>query len=306
MKIILQKNTVLSEKDLNELKELGFLIDYYNNEEVAGDIFVGYPTAPFKALDDIKGLKFIQSLMAGYDHLDLDDIKNRGIILSNAAGISSIPISEYVVLKILDYYKDSQYFRDNQKLSLWNKRDSNERDIRELYNRKVLVLGTGHIGGEIAKRLKAFDVIVIGVNSDGRAIKNFDKTYALNKVKDHLNEVDVVVGALPLNKYTKDLYNEDFFMAMNHDTIFINVGRGNQLVEKDLLKVLDDHLGHVYLDVVPHEPLQSDSLLWTNPKISITPHIAASSNYISNRISDLVLENVKNFRQSEKIKNRVV
>ena len=306
MKIILQKNTRLNEEDLNRMRDLGFSIQYYNNEEVEGDIFVGYPSTPFTALNDIKGLKFIQSLMAGFDHLNLENLKERGIILSNASGVSSIPIAEYVVLKILDYYKDAQFFRDNQKKSLWGKRDKSERNIKELYKRKVLILGTGNIGSEIAKRLKAFDVNVLGINSDGRDIEHFDKTYALKNIQDHLEKVDVVVGALPLNKYTEKLYDKDFFMAMNKDAIFINVGRGNQLVEADLLEVLDNHLGHIYLDVVPTEPLGSDSKLWKHPKISITPHIAASSDYIRNRMSDLVSENVLAFKENKEIRNRVV
>lgn len=303
MKIILQENTRLNEDDLNRIKNLGFSIQYYNNEEVEGDIFVGYPSTPFKALNDIKGLKFIQSLMVGFDHLDLEDLKERGIIFSNASGVSSIPIAEYVVLKILDYYKDSQFYRDNQKKSLWDKRDTN---IKELFHLKALILGTGHIGSEIAKRLKAFDVTVLGVNSDGRDVNYFDKNYALKDIKDHLDEVDIVVGALPLNKHTEKLYDKDFFMSMNKDAIFINVGRGNQLVETDLLEVLHNHLGHVYLDVVPSEPLGSDSKLWSHPKISITPHISASSDYIRNRMIDLVSENVLSFKENKEIRNRVV
>lgn len=306
MKIILGENTGLTNNDLEKIKELGFSIENYNNEKVDADIFVGYPHAPFEALDNIKGLKFVQSLMAGFDHLDLDAFKSKGVTLANASGISSIPIAEYVLLKILDYYKDSQLFRDNQAKKLWNKRIDNEENIQELFNKKVMVLGTGHIGSEIAKRLQAFEVEVVGINSDGRDIERFDKTYQLSDVKDYLDQVDVVVGALPLNKYTKDLYNKEFFQAMHKDAVFINVGRGNQIVESDLLEVLDNHLAHVYLDVVPSEPLSSDSKLWSHKKISITPHIAASSNYIKNRISDLVRENVYCFKEDEEIQNKVV
>ena len=306
MKLILQKNSGLIEDDINKIKELGFDMEYYNNEEVKGDIYIGYPKADFEELDNIKGLKFVQSLMAGFDHLDLDDIKGRGITMSNASGISSIPIAEYVILKILDYYKDSQRFRDNQKLSQWHNRKDNEKNIKELYNRKVMVLGTGHIGKEIAKRLHAFDVEVFGINSRGQDVKHFDKTYPLSDVLNQLDKVDVVVGALPLNAYTKDLYNKEFFSNMNKEAIFINVGRGPQLVEEDLLEIIDDHLAHVYLDVVPIEPLSEESKLWENPKISITPHISSSSNYINTRIVDLIINNVKAFANNEEIINKVV
>jgi len=93
---------------------------------------------------------------------------------------------------------------------------------------------------------------------------------------------------------------------MKNDAVFINVGRGAQLNEADLLKVLKTHLAHVYLDVVPSEPLNSDSKLWSNKKISITPHISSSSLYLRERMKDLLIYNIKQFLNNEEIKNRVV
>lgn len=305
MKLILQKDISLLKSDLNKLEDLGFSIEYYNNEKVEGDIYAGFPGQPFKELDNIKGLKFVQSLMVGFDHVDLEEIKARGIVFANASGVSSIPIAEYVILKILDYLKQSQTFRDNQKESFWDKHPENG-SIKELYAQKVLVLGTGHIGSEIAKKLKAFGAFVIGVNSDGRAVEYFDETYRLSEVKKHLKKANFVVGALPLNADTNYLYNKEFFKAMDSEAVFINIGRGSQVVEADLLEVLKDHLAHVYLDVVPVEPLPCKSKLWSNPKISITPHVSASSNHLNNRIKDLVIKNAYAFKHDKEIINKVV
>lgn len=306
MKIILQKNLEFSEAELNKIKDLGFSIEYYNNEKVEGDIYIGYPKQPFNELENITGLKFIQSLMAGYDHLDMDKIKAMGITYANASGISSIPIAEYVILKILDYYKNSEKFRKQEKQAFWGQRSENEKDIKELFNKRAMVLGTGNIGQEVAKRLKAFEVEVVGINSNGHTADYFDQTYALSDVKDHLSNVDIVIGALPLNKYTKGLYNKEFLENMKKDGIFINVGRGPQIIVEDLLEVIDDKLAHVYLDVVPEEPLSADSKLWNHNKVSITPHISSSSDYIDTRIKKLINENIYCFKVNEKIQNRIV
>lgn len=306
MKIILQKDSRLNDQDIKKIKDLGFSIEYYEFEETEGDIYIGYPRSPFLGVDNIKGLKFIQSLMAGYDHLDLQDMEDKDIILANASGISSVPIAEYVILKILDFYKKAQFFRENQKLAFWGKRPENEKGIQELTNQTAIILGTGNIGSEIAKRLQVFGVNVIGINSDGRKIKYFDQTYALKDLNENLAKANIVIGALPLNPITEGLYDKKFFENMDQNAIFINVGRGSQLKTNDLLEVVDNHLGHVYLDVLPSEPLDPKSKLWSHSKISISPHIAASSDYIRERIIDLILTNLVAFRDKTTITNRVI
>lgn len=306
MKLIMQKNLLFTKEHLKEIEDLGVSIEYYNNEEIEGDIYVGYPFGPFNELDDIKGLKFIQALSAGFDGVNFDKVKEKGIVYANASGISSVPIAEYVLLKMLDHSKNAQKYRDYQKESYWIKKPILERGIGELYKRKALVLGTGHIGKEIAKRLQAFEVEVSGVNSTGYKVENFDNNLPLKGINDKLSEFDYVIGCLPLNEATYGLYNKDFLLSMDADAVFINVGRGPQIIEEDLLEVLEFHLDHVYLDVVPTEPLSSDSKLWTNKKISLTPHISANSDYIDRRMTDLVKANIENYKSNQKLINRVV
>ena len=306
MKLILQNNLGFSEKQIEEIKELGVSIDYYNNEIVEGDIFAGFPKQPFSEVEDITGLKFVQSLMVGYDHLNLNALLDRGIIFASGSGVSSVPIAEYVLLKILDHYKKAQRFRDQQAVAHWGLRSENTLEIDELYNKTALILGTGSIGMEIAKRLQVFGVSVIGVNTTGKEVGHFDKTVSIENLNLVLKKADIVVGCLPLTKSTQGIYNYDFFSEMKSDAIFINVGRGSQLNEEDLLKVLETHLAHVYLDVLPKEPLASDSKLWSHKKVSITPHISSSSIYIRERMKDLLIFNIKQFISGQEIKNRVV
>ena len=306
MKIILQKDIHIKKEDFKKLEKLGFSIQYYNNEKVEADIYMGYPSQPFNELNNIQGLKFIQAFMVGFDQVDLDKIKEKEIVYANAANTSSVAIAEYVILKILDYFKNAQKFRDAQRNQHWISRPTSEEGLLELFNKNVLIMGSGSIGSAIAKRLQAFEANVVGVNRSGNSVEDFDKNVALDNLEKDIKEADVVVGCLPLNEESKDLYDKSFFTKMKKDAIFINVGRGQQVNEEDLLSIIDNHLAAVYLDVVKNEPLKKDSALWQHPKINITPHIAASSDNLKKRIIELAVDNAKRFKENKEIINRVI
>lgn len=306
MKLIIQKEIKLSQKEKDEINDLGFTIIPYVGEKIVGDVFLGYPKAPFNEVDNIEGLKFVQSLMTGYDHLDMDYIKSKKIIYANASGVSSIPISEFVVLNILDYYKSAQKFRHLQSKKEWQSLSDNKVGVQELTGKQALILGSGSVGSEVAKRLQVFGVMTIGINRSGKSVEYFDKTYPFKEVYDHLPKADIVVGSLPLTSETRGMYNKDFFKKMPKDGVFINVGRGAQLNEKDLLEVLDNHLGYVYLDVFPIEPLSKESKLWSHKKVVITPHISFTSDQVLSRAIKLTIENLKRFIENTEIINRVV
>ena len=306
MKLILQEGFNLKDDEYQILKDLGYTFIDYKKESVEADVFVGFLRKPYQELEDIKGLKYIQSTIAGYDMLDMKSIKDRGITFSNASGTASAPIAEYVVLKTLDYYKNSQFYRDMQDKSEWAFAPYPNSGIEELSYKTVLVLGTGQIGQAVAKRFKAFDVNMIGINSSGRDVEYFDETYPLDDVLDVLIKADVVVGALPLNDDTRGFYNDEFFKAMKDQSIFINVGRGPSLNEDSLQRALDVKLAHAYLDVTVKEPLDSSSWMWKHPKLSITPHLSSHSSEVEKRTRLLVFENLKRYIQNEPLQNQVL
>lgn len=306
MKLIINKNVEFTDEQVSFIEELGYTIQTYTGDKIAGDVYVGMLAKPFSEIDNIEGLKFIQSTIAGFDMLDMNYIKSKNITFSNASGTGSAPISEYVILKVLDYFKDANRFRVAQANKEWAKSSYPDASIQELENKRVMVLGTGQIGQDIAKRLQAFGCVLIGVNSNGRSIQYFDETYALDNVYAHLDDVDVVVGALPLNESTFELYDEKFFNSMQDGAIFINVGRGPSLKVDDAILALDNKLAHLYLDVMPVEPLPADSVLWTHPKVSLTPHNSSSSNLVRLRVTKLILDNLENYAKNKTLINKVI
>lgn len=267
------------------------------------EMIVGITPAQKLNLEQFPNLKMIQLPSAGYDQIPMEELKKRNIILANASGVYSIPISEWVIGKILEIIKQSKFYFQNQEKLIWKKNNH----MIELPNRKALVFGTGSIGQEIAKRLNAFDVIVDGVNSNGRDIIHFRQCFNLEKGKQEASNYDILIFSLPNNQDTAGLVDEKFINTLKDTVILINVGRGTLINERDLIEALNkDKFSGVALDVMQTEPLPSESELWTHPKVYITPHSSFISDGINKRRLDLILNNVLAFYQHKEIINRVI
>ena len=165
-KILLTGAFKYSKDQLSEIERLGFKILYVQDERMPLDFDVSdidiVACNNLFLYNDIKGfknLKTIQLTSAGVDRVPLDYINEKGIQLFNARGVYSIPMAEWVILKILEIYKKSRIFYKNQERHKWEK----QRELFELSDKTAVIIGYGSVGDEIAKRLKAFGVDVIGV-----------------------------------------------------------------------------------------------------------------------------------------------
>jgi phosphoglycerate dehydrogenase-like enzyme len=267
------------------------------------EIIVGVTPTQTLDLAQFPNLKLIQLPSAGYDQIPTDEIKKRNVILANASGVYSIPISEWVIGKILEIIKQTKFYLQNQEKLIWKKNNQ----MIELPDRKALIFGTGSIGQEIAKRLKAFDVIVDGVNSNGRDIIHFRQCFSLDEGKQEAGHYDILIFSMPNNQDTAGLVDEKFIKTLKDTTILINVGRGTLINEKDLISALNKgKFAGVALDVMQKEPLPTDSELWTHPKVYITPHSSFISDGINKRRVDLITANILAYYHHKEIKNRII
>ena len=302
VKVLILGDLLFQNSEEERLISAGYELEYseeYNGQNV--DVLVGVPK-DVESVFLIPQLKFIQLLSAGYEKLDLKKLKDNSITLANARGVYSVPMAEYVIGKILAYYKQDNVFLEKQKEKVWYK----ENICLELTNKTVAILGTGSIGIEIAKRLTNFGCNILGVNTSGKEVEYFNRCYNLSDLDIVLSQSDIVVCALPLNNETYQIMNKNSFMQMKKDAMFINVGRGKQISENDLIDVLDHHLSCVVLDVFQQEPLPITSKLWQHPKVIITPHISNSSELIKSRMNKLVINNLLNFINNREMENKVI
>lgn len=185
MKLLLTGAFKYSEEQLENLKSLGYEILYIQDERVPLEIDVSDVDAVvcnglflYNDIKKFESLKFVQLTSAGLDRVPLDYIKDHGIKLFNAKGVYSVPMAEWVVLKILEIYKKSRKFYEAQREHKWEK----QRDLFELTNKTAAIIGFGDVGAEVAKRLKAFDVKVVGVGRRKKESIYIDEYYLINEI----------------------------------------------------------------------------------------------------------------------------
>lgn len=296
-------------ENMEAIIRLGYKIDVVRESEVAGyegladtEVLVCYN--PFDHLDisKMKSLKWIQLSSIGVDQVPREEVIKRGILLTNNRGGYSIPMGEWIVLKILEIYKKSFVFYRQQQQALW-KLDKN---LLELYGKRVAFIGTGSIAREAAKRLQGFEAEVIGVNTMGRDTAFFHRCYSNRELSYVLSTSDVVVITIPYTGETHHLINAHGLEQMKQEAVLINVSRGSIIDEKALVKSLNEgkFLG-VALDVFEEEPLSFDDPLWQIERVLISPHNSWISELRNERKYQMILENMRRFKDQEQLLNLV-
>lgn len=303
MKILFTIN--YGEEKFQKVRELGYEVIYYpegtvaNNEDTnSADILVTYN--PFKTLDISKmyNLKYIQTSSVGVDQIPKEKLLGRDIVIANNKGGYSIPISEWIVMYILQIYKNSMKFHEQQKDKKWKM----SFDITEMSEKRIGFLGTGTIATEGAKRLKAFGVEIWGVNTTGSKKEYFDKCFSRAEIDNIFRDCDVVICTIPATKDTIGMINKEKFKIMKKGSIFINVGRGNIVNEDDLINYIDKFKG-VALDVFQSEPLSKESKLWSFDNITITPHNSWVSDKNNERNFKMIYKNLENYINKNLLNN---
>lgn len=299
MKLLLTGAFKHTEEQLNTLKSCGFETTYVQNEleelqidcsrfdaVVCNSLFL------HNSVEKFKSLKAVQLTSAGFNRAPVGYLASKGIALYNARGVYSAPMAEWVLLKILEIYKKSKVFFAQQKQKNWEK----HRDLLELVNKRVLIIGTGSVGLECAKRLKAFDALVMGADIYQSSSPFIDEFHPMEALADILPLADVVVLTLPLNDKTRGLFSEHLLSIMKDNAVLINASRGAIIDEAALIKKLTDgkFMG-VALDVFEEEPLSPDSPLWTMDRVLITPHNSFVSDGNSERMFNLICKNLTEF-----------
>ncbi len=251
---------------------------------VCNGLFLSHPIEKFC------NLKYIQLTSAGYDRVPMDYVKDHDIKIFNARGVYSIPMAEFAFAGVLQLYKHLGVFEENRKNCLWNK----ERNLLELFGKTVCIVGCGSVGSECAKRFKVFGCKVTGVATASRQAEYFDKIVSAEDMNDVLAEADIIVLTLPLTEDTYHLINEEKLSLIKTSAILVNIARGAVVDTHALVKSLENNkLGGAVLDVFEEEPLSEGSPLWKLRNVIITPHNSFVGDNSSNRLVQVILENIK-------------
>ena len=296
MKLLLTGAFPWTASQIEMLKNLGFEILFVEREdallrntEKSADAVICNWLFMHHDIKEFKNLKYIQLLSAGLDRVPLDYVKEHNIQIWNAQGVYSIPMAEFVISGVLQILKSSRFFYKNQMEARWEK----NRKLLELFDMKVLVVGTGSVGTEIAKRFRAFTDYVRGVDLTPRSIPYFEEVVSMEALDAELSAVDIVVVTLPLTSETHHLFNIERFAGMKENSIFVNVARGGFVDESALSKALNDKLYGAVLDVFEKEPLPDTSDFWRRENVILSPHNSFVSDGNNKRMWTLIYKNLE-------------
>lgn len=305
MKILL--NYGFSKDKMKLIEDLGCEIIYIPEREMKDrddfydvDIWFTYDAFKYVDMEKFTNLKLIILTSTGIDMLPLDYICKNNIIVANNKLGYSIPIAESIIMYILQVLKNSYQSYKKQEMRIWNM----DLSWLELAGKRVGFLGTGAISKEAAKRLKAFDVDIWGVNTDGRDIEGFSKTFALKESDEFFSRCDIIVGVMPETASTRHIVDSIRLEMMKEDSILINVGRGNMIDLKALENYIDKFRG-VVLDVVEEEPLDVRSYLWDQENVIITAHNSWVSDNNGERRFNNLYNNLKSYIERGKAETSI-
>ena len=296
MKLLLTGAFKCTDEQIEYLKSLGHEIVFFGDErekldfdvsDIEGVICNGLFV--YNDIEQFHSLKYIQLTSAGFDRVPMDYIKQHGIEIHNARGVYSVPMAEFALTGILQLVKQSRFFYENQKQHIWEK----SRTLGELAGKTAVIVGAGNIGSEVAKRLKAFDVTVVGIDITTDERPYFDKIELLSNLDEQLKAADIVVLTLPLTDDTKGMFDKSKFDLMKNSCIFVNIARGQLVVENDLIDALNNKkISGAVLDVFETEPLEKTSPLWDMDNVIITPHNSFVGVGNTERLSKIIFENI--------------
>ena len=192
---------------------------------------------------------------------------------------------------VLQLYKQARFFYKNQLQHQWVK----NRNIRELSESRILIVGAGSIGTEVAKRFQSFGCTVVGVDIVTGENACFDRIVHFSELQNELPKADIVILTLPLTESTSGFFDSEFFSKMKTSAVFVNVARGRLVDESALVAALQNgKIAGAVLDVFEEEPLTENSPLWDMENVILTPHNSFVSDKNNGRLFDVIVSHLRN------------
>ncbi|WP_228386360.1 D-2-hydroxyacid dehydrogenase [Ornithinicoccus halotolerans] len=261
-----------------------------------------FSTAVRDAWEHCQDLEWIHVAAAGVDTLVFPALAESEVVVTNAKGIFDRPIAEYVLGAVLAHAKRVHESHELQRRHEWR-----HRETRTVQGARAMVIGTGGIGREIGRLLAGAGLEVSGA---GRTAREGDPDLGTivpsSELADHLGEVDYLVNAAPLTPATTGLIDAGVLAALPERAHLVNIGRGESVVEEDLVAALRaGQIDGATLDVFAVEPLPPDSPLWTLPGVVVTPHMSGDAEGWRDRLAQQFVANAERWLAGEELVNIV-
>ena len=254
-----------------------------------------------QAIAAASGLRWLNSIFAGVDSMPLPLLQQRGVVLTNGAGINAITIAEYVLMGMLAMAKGYRQVVRAQDRHEWLKEAPGR---LELAGSRALLLGHGGIGKLVQARLMAFDVEVTVVR---RGAEAGGASLGPDQWRGRLADFDWIILAVPSTPETLHMLGAAEFAAMKRGAMLVNVARGS-VVDQDALvqALLAGQLGGAFLDVTEPEPLPAEHVLWTMDNVHLSMHLSGrSQTRMFERSGQRFLDNLARWRAGQPLLHQV-
>lgn len=254
-----------------------------------------------EAMEKLPGLKYIGVLATGYNVVDTEVAKERGITVTNIPAYSTMSVVQMVFALLLavtnrvEHYSESNHkgaWADSKDFCWW------DTPLTEIAGKKFGIVGLGNIGLAVAKVALAFGMKVLAFTSKER--EHLPDGVEKVSMDNLFSDSDIISLHCPLTEETRHLVNSSLLSSMKEGSILINTGRGPLVDENAVAKALESGRLRAFCgDVLSAEPPRHDNPLLKAPNSFITPHIAWATREARERLMKIAEENLKSFLDGE-------
>ncbi len=303
MKIVVLDGYTLNPGDLSwdELKNLG---DVEIHDRTPGDetvkraqdaeiVLTNKTLLMAQEIERLPKLKYIGVLATGYNVVDTEAAKKRGVIVTNVPAYSTMSVAQHVFALILEFFSYTGKFAQEIRNGRWSINTDFcywDKPLSELAGKTIGIVGFGRIGRAVARIAEAFGMKVIV--SEITKVEGYDNL----PLDELLGQSDIVTLHCPLTPDTKGLINRERLRLMKPPALLVNTARGPLVVEEDLAGALNEGINAgAALDVLSTEPPLPDNPLLKARNCIITPHIAWATFEARERLMKIAVDNVRSF-----------
>ena len=261
------------------------------------------PTLPWlpEALARLADYRWIHFLSAGVEKIWAMDFDKTRPVMTKSSGVHGAPMSEYAIGAMLYFTKQFGRFHDQARHVEWQRTW-----LDELTGKQLTVLGLGHIGQNLARRAKAFDMQVAGTLKHLRPVEQVDRVVALEEIDRELARTDFLVCCLPLTDETQGLVDAEFLARLKPGAVLVDISRGGVVKGDAVIQALDAGiLKGAALDVFEQQPLPADSPLGKRDDVLITPHVSGTTPHYLERALLTFIKSYKSIHSGGCLENRV-
>jgi glycerate dehydrogenase len=261
-------------------------------------VFTNKTPVTEEAINSLPTLRFIGVLATGYNIVNTEAAKAKGIVVANVPGYGTDSVVQLTFALLLELCLHVQAHSETVRDGKWAKSDDWcywDYPLVELSGKTIGIIGFGRIGQQVGDVATAFGMNIIG-NSRHWGDQSHRSNFRWAEIPELLEQSDVVSIHCPLFPETKDLINKESLRTMKPSSFLLNTSRGPIVVDQDLADALNnDVIAGAGIDVLSVEPPSKDNPLFTAKNCIITPHIAWATKEARARLMDTTVSNLSAF-----------